>query len=129
MIYTFEIPGTLPTLNQYVDMERTNRFVAAKAKRATQDEILWSLMGHPEFDGHVYIAFTWVRPNMRNDKDNVAFAKKFILDALQEAGVIKNDSWRMCTPFDLAFKLNKDNPRTIVTIADTLEEIYGDTHA
>lgn len=129
MIYTFEIPGILPTLNQYVDVERTNRFVAAKVKRETQDTILWSLMGHPSFDGHVYVAFTWVRPNAKCDKDNVAFAKKFILDALQEAHVIKNDSWRMCTPFDLGYKVNKQNPRTIVRIADTLEEIYGDTHA
>lgn len=129
MIYTLEIPGTLPTLNKYVEAERTNRFMAAKLKRETQEQIAWLTLGHPIFDGHVYIAFTWIRPDMRSDKDNVAFAKKFILDALQEAGVIKNDSWRMCTPFDLGFKVNKDNPRTIVRIADTLEEIYGDTHA
>lgn len=129
MIYTFEIPGILPTLNQYVDAERTNRFMAAKLKRGTQEQIEWLTLGHPIFDGHVYVAFTWIRPDMRSDKDNVAFAKKFILDALQEAGVIKNDSWRMCTPFDLGYKVNKQNPRTIVRIADTLEEIYGDAHA
>lgn len=129
MIYTLEIPGTLPTLNQYVNAERTNRFAAAKIKRKTQETIMWQMLGHPVFEGHVYVAFTWIRPDMKSDKDNVAFAKKFILDALQEAGVIKNDSWRMCTPFDLGFKVNKDNPRTIVRIADTLEEIYGDTHA
>ena len=28
----------------------------------------------------------------RRDKDNVAFAKKFILDALQKSGVLKNDN-------------------------------------
>lgn len=129
MIYTLEIPGTLPTLNRYIETERTNRFIAAKLKRDTQEQIAWLTLGHPVFDGHVYVAFTWIRPDMRSDKDNVAFAKKFILDALQEAHVIKNDSWRMCTPFDLGFKVNKDNPRTIVRIADTLEEIYGDAHA
>lgn len=129
MIYTLEIPGTLPTLNQYVDAERTNRFIAAKLKRDTQEYISWLTLGHPVFHSHVYVAFTWIRPDMRCDKDNVAFAKKFVLDALQEAGVIENDSWRMCTPFDLGYKVNKKHPRTIVRIADTLEEIYGDTHA
>lgn len=129
MICTLEIQGTLPTLNQYVNAERTSRFVAAKIKRETQDAIMWQMLGHPVFKGHVYVAFTWIRPDMRSDKDNVAFAKKFVLDALQEAGVIKNDSWRMCTPFDLGYKVNKQNPRTIVRIADTLKEIYGDTHA
>lgn len=129
MIYTVEFAGVLPTFNQYSGLERTNRLKAAEVKRQVQDGLLRQMTDAKSFNGHVYVGFVWIRPDMRYDKDNVAFAKKFILDALQEAHVIKNDSWRMCTPFDLGFKVNKDNPRTIVRIADTLEEIYGDTHA
>lgn len=55
---------------------------------------------------------------MRSDKDNVAFAKKFILDALQEVGVITKDSWKLCTPYDRKFAVNKSNPRTVVLITD-----------
>ena len=40
----------------------------------------------------VHITFVWHEPNKRRDKDNVAFAKKFILDALQKAGRLKNDN-------------------------------------
>lgn len=129
MIYTVEFTGVLPTFNQYSALERTNRLKAAEVKRQVQDGLLRQMTDAKSFNGHVYVGFVWIRPDMRYDKDNVTFAKKFILDALQEAHVIKNDSWRMCTPFDLGYKVNKQNPRTIVRIADTLEEIYGDTHA
>lgn len=118
MRYTFEIPGTLPTLNEYVNRERTNRFSAASLKKKTQAYIKAFLLDAPKFEGCVEVHFEWIRPDMRCDKDNVAFAKKFVLDALQEAGVIKKDSWKLCTPYDVRYACNKTNPRTIVTIMD-----------
>lgn len=118
MRYTFEIPGTLPTLNEYVNRERTNRFSAASLKKKTQAHIKAFLLDAPRFDGRVEVLFEWIRPDMRCDKDNVSFAKKFVLDALQEAGVIKNDAWKLCTPYDVRYACSKANPRTIVTIVD-----------
>lgn len=119
MIYKLEIPGTLPTLNEYVNKERTNRFAAAKIKKDTQEYIRSFIpFGSPQFNGAVVVSFRWVRPDMRSDKDNVAFAKKFILDALQEAEIIEKDSWKLCTPYDIGFAVNKQNPRTIVTITN-----------
>lgn len=123
MIYKLEIPGTLPTLNEYVNKERTNRFAAAKVKKDTQEYIRSFIpFGSPQFKGSVVVYFRWVRPDMRSDKDNVAFAKKFILDALQEAGIIEKDSWKLCPPYDIGFAVNKQNPRTIVTIKKVGEE-------
>ena len=119
MRFTFEIPGTLPTLNQYVDHERANRFAAAAMKRKTQERIVTAMGGiAPHFEGEVTVQFEWIRPDARSDKDNVAFAKKFILDALQQAGVIASDSWKLCTPRDVRFAVNKSEPRTIVTVTD-----------
>lgn len=118
MEFTFEIPGTLPTLNQYVNRERTNRFSAASLKRKTQDYIRAFILDAPKFPGQVTVWFDWIRPDMRSDKDNVAFAKQFVLDALQEAGVITKDSWKLCTPYDRKFAVNKSNPRTVVLITD-----------
>lgn len=125
MIAKFSIPGTLPTLNQYSAKERIHRQAAAKLKRETQEAIRWHIKAHgvPSFDGHVYVGFIWVRPDARSDKDNVTFAKKFILDALQEAGVIKRDSWKLCSPYDLGYAVNKRNPRTVVIITDSYEEL------
>lgn len=122
MRYVFEIPGKLPTLNQYVDAERSNRFYAAKVKRQAQAEVRTAIAaGAPSFKGAVAVWIYWVRPDMRSDKDNVAFAKKFVLDALQEAGVIRKDSWKLCTPYDIGFAVNKDNPRTVVLVQDEWE--------
>lgn len=128
MVYTFDILGKLPTLNEYSKAERTNRHMAAKLKRETQDSIIAQIpQNAPSFNGAVLVAFRWVRPDMRCDKDNVAFAKKFILDALQEAGIITTDSWKLCTPYDIGFAVNKQNPRTIVTIANSYDEIRKET--
>ena len=71
--------------------------------------------------------FAWYRPDKRTDKDNVAFAKKFVLDALQIVGVIPNDTWNLCTPYDTAFAIDKANPRTEITITtdEKTEEIHG----
>lgn len=38
------------------------------------------------------ITFVWHLKNKRKDLDNVAFAKKFILDGLVKAGTLKNDN-------------------------------------
>ena len=122
MIYTVEIPGRLPSLNDYVRAERSNRHSAAKIKRETEDMIVALLNGAPSFDKPVLVLFDWIRDDMRTDKDNVAFAKKFVLDALQSAGVISRDSWSLCTPFDRRFAINRTNPRTIVTITDEMPE-------
>ena len=119
MRYEFEIPGTLPTLNEYINRERTNRFAAAKIKKETQEYIRSCIpLDAPHFRGVVKVGFKWIRADMRSDKDNVAFAKKFILDALQEAHVIERDSWKLCTPYDFGFAVNKQNPRTIVVIEE-----------
>ncbi len=119
MRHIFEIPGTLPTLNEYVNRERANRYAAAALKKKAQQQVIASIRSDaPRFAGDVTVWFTWIRPDMRCDKDNVAFAKKFILDALQAAGVIKKDSWKLCTPYDAGFAVNKKNPRTIVEIED-----------
>ena len=41
--------------------------------------------------GKVDLLFEW-HSSTRHDPDNVAFAKKFILDGLQAAGVLENDN-------------------------------------
>ena len=121
MRYVFEIPGALPTLNEYMNRERANRYAAASMKKQAQKRICECMENPPRFKGYVEVEFSWYRPDMRSDKDNVAFAKKFILDALQEAGVIRKDSWKLCTPYDVGFMVNRKNPRTVVCVTGEAE--------
>ena len=43
-------------------------------------------------NGPVRLNFIWYEKTKRRDPDNVASAKKFILDALQKQGILPNDS-------------------------------------
>ena len=111
--YKLTIPGLLPGLNEYIDAERSykGKYKAASMKRRTQ------LRG-VRFTRPVVIRYLWVEPSRRRDKDNIAFAKKFIQDALVEAGVLRNDGWSEIEGFSDDFALDPKNPRVEVTIEE-----------
>jgi len=51
-----------------------------------------------------HVTFIWIESNKRRDPDNVAFAKKFILDAAQKAGLIENDGHKQIAGFTDRFE-------------------------
>ena len=118
MIYT--IPGTLPGLNDYISAERGNKYAGASMKKRVQSMIVSQVGRLPfqEFDCPVFISYTWYEPNRRRDLDNVAFAKKFIQDALVEAGVLQGDGWKHVVGFEDRFSVDKDNPRIEIQITE-----------
>ena len=121
MRYTLTIPGTLPGLNDYTKSNRTNKYAAAQMKKATQNLIGYCILQqlkHVHITQPVKIAFTWYEPNKKRDKDNVAFAKKFIFDALVESHVIPNDGWKNIDSFSDSFKVDAQSPRVEVEIME-----------
>ena len=86
-----EIPLKLPSLNEYINECRKNRYAGANMKRKVQNDIAPYLYKIPKLT-KVKIDFTWVEGNKRRDYDNVCYAKKFILDALVELGKLKDDN-------------------------------------
>ena len=60
--------------------------------------------------------FTWYRKNRRTDPDNIAFAKKFLLDAMEEVGIIDNDGWKNVAGFIDDFFVDKSNPRVEIEL-------------
>lgn len=125
MRYKLTIPGTLPGLNDYTDMNRKNRYAAAQMKKKTQQLIAYCIMQQlrgVRFEKPVRIAFTWHEPNRKRDKDNIAFAKKFIFDALVEIGVIPNDGWKNVDSFSDDFSVDNENPRVEVEIIEVEED-------
>lgn len=96
----FEIPFRLPTLNEYTDKCRGNRYGGAGLKKSVERNIQQVLSSKDFYiSSPVHIEFIWHEPNRRRDKDNVAFAKKFILDALQKSGRLPNDNNRYISGF------------------------------
>ncbi len=98
------------TLNEYINAERGNRFQGAKIKRNETEKIIWLCRAQylKPIDTKVKIDFTWFVANRRKDPDNIAFTKKFILDGLVKAGVLKNDNLNVIVGFSDKFVLVKD---------------------
>lgn len=116
----FVIPGTFTDLNTYSNAERRNRFLASKIKKDETERVaieaqlnkLPAALNQP-----LMFHFVWHCDNKRKDPDNISFAKKFILDGLQDAGVITNDGWGQIAGFSDTFILDKDNPRVELIIS------------
>lgn len=114
--YSFIIEGRFPSLNQYINAERRNRYAGAKIKHEETERAAAAARSLPHIDKPVTVAFRWVEPNRRRDTDNVAFAKKFILDGLVQANVLDDDDPAHVTGFSDTFAYDKNNPRVEVTI-------------
>lgn len=82
-----------PTLNEYIDCERGSTIAAAAMKKKCTEQVKEQclLQQIQPVNGKVDLLFEW-HSSTRHDPDNVAFAKKFILDGLQLAGVLENDN-------------------------------------
>ena len=84
----------LPTLNQVISVERRNRYAAAQLKKRTEQSIVSSLKTNAGLDGLVLeypvdMIYQWHRKDRRTDPSNVAFAVKYLEDAMQTAGIIE----------------------------------------
>ena len=88
--------GKLPSLNELIKAGRTNRYVGAKVKRDLTQNLAWIFKAQArgkKYTDKVTIAIHCYEGNLRRDDDNVlSGACKVILDALQVAGIIPNDS-------------------------------------
>lgn len=118
MTYQAVIHGRLPGANEYITASRTNKYIGAKMKKEAQELVKWQITRLPKLRGKVEIAFRWVEPNTRRDLDNVAFGKKFILDALQELGKLENDDRKHVVGFTDTFAVDKADPRIELTIKE-----------
>ena len=110
----------LPGLNEYVDICRQNRFQAANFKKEIEEDCLIFIKAglRGKTFTQVGITFTWFEKDKRRDKDNIAFAKKFILDAMQKGKIIVNDGWSQIKYFKDEFEIDKSNPRVEVIIEE-----------
>lgn len=107
-VLRIEMPIKLPSLNEYVNACRSNPYVGAKMKKDSEELIGWFIKKIAPFRNPVEVSFTWVEPNRRRDVDNIAFGKKFILDALVKNGVLEDDSQRYVRALSDSFKIGND---------------------
>jgi len=124
MQHKFTIPGTLPGLNEYISAERSNKYQAAQMKKQAEHVIIQTIkaqLRNVTIHVPIIINYLWVEKNARRDKDNIAFAKKFIQDGLVKAGIIGNDGWEWIDGFTDEFSIDKKNPRVEVLIKESTQ--------
>lgn len=94
----FTIEYKLPSLNDYIAACRSNRFAGAKMKEEYEQVIGWYIIQAlnknelRKVKNPCEVYFIWHEKTIKRDADNVAFAKKFILDALVKSGILANDT-------------------------------------
>ena len=103
-----EIPFKLPSLNEYINVCRTNPYKAAKFKSDLEYQIGAYVSWIPVFTKPIKIHFHWVEDSKRRDLDNVCAAKKFILDAMVKQGKLKDDNRKCVTAFTDTFSYDKE---------------------
>lgn len=120
MEYKFEIDKRLMGLNEYTSFNRGNKYGGNEAKQKEQAYIIWCIkeqLGDLKIEKPVVGRFTWVEENKRRDLDNICFAKKFILDALVKAKVLKDDNRKIVTNFIDKFEY-ADKSKVIVELEE-----------
>lgn len=94
----FIIEQRLPGLNDYTRACRAHWSKGADFKASVERDIIWAIKAaqgrgllHP-VDKRIVLHIEWHERDKRRDVDNIVFAKKFILDAMQKAGIIPDDN-------------------------------------
>lgn len=90
-------------------------------KNQAENIIAWSIKASKDkkqFDKPVAVRFVWVESNRKRDKDNIAFAKKFIFDALVDCKILKGDGWEFVDSFSDDFRVDSKNPRVEIEIIE-----------
>lgn len=117
MTQAFTINMKLPSLNEYINLCRTNKYKAAKFKADIEADIAIYLYQMEHYTNPIKIHFHWIEGNKRRDLDNICFAKKFILDAMVKTGKLKDDNRKCVTAFTDSFYYGKET-KVIVEIEE-----------
>lgn len=107
----------LPSLNEYIDVCRRNKYQAAQFKAGIEEQIGWFIKGLPRFTKPVTIHFHWIEENRKRDPDNFTQSKKFILDALVKFGKLENDTQKWIHGFTDTWSVG-EKARVIIDIKE-----------
>ncbi|MFP4662686.1 MAG: RusA family crossover junction endodeoxyribonuclease [Halanaerobiales bacterium] len=117
--FKITIPGEMPGLNKITKAAKDHYHAYNNMKRENTELVMLIANKLPKMKS-VKLNITWYCKNKRRDPDNIAAAKKFILDGLVEAGVLKNDGWSEVKGWEESWEVDKDNPRVEVTLEGEL---------
>jgi len=132
-VMTLEIRAEIPTLNKVINIERRNRYAAAKLKATTETNIIRSLTravhtSIPEAAYPLHMSYHWHRKDKRTDPSNVAFGIKYIEDALQRAGLLDNDGPKQIQSITHTYDYGAKNDWVELTIYSESPSVVDQDH-
>ena len=111
-------------LNEYVNACR-GHWSKGNAIKREQTELVEAYATKARLkprDGPIEVGISWIEGKARGGKlrdvDNIAFAAKFVLDALVETGIIPDDNPRYVRNVYHHFTFNADEPRIEVVLME-----------
>ena len=114
------IMGSLVKLNEHDEANRRNRFLGAKLKKEMTHLVAQQASSLEVIQKPILLRFHWYFAS-RHDFDNIAFAKKYILDGMIEAGKLPNDNQKWVHGFrgDYFHRVEKGQEKVVVVIKDS----------
>lgn len=129
MVRRLTIPGRLPGLNEIIADARTIRVGVTKTGRRYEfnryQEVLKKWKQHiakqalhqtfRPVEEPSWFTFLLFEPHRKRDPDNICSgARKIVLDALQDLGLLPGDDWRWIKGLASYWEVDKENPRVVV---------------
>lgn len=123
------IPYKLTSLNEYISAERGHRLSGARIKKQNTNICALYLkqaktkgleITHDQYP--LQIIFRWYAADKRKDLDNIAFAKKYIMDAMQKVGLIENDGYKQVQEYTDIYLIDSKKPRVEIEIRSKADE-------
>ncbi len=113
------IPGIFITQNEHEQAARSHWSKGAEARKSDTLYVQLHRNVRAALPVTVYpvkVSFVWFRTDKRCDLDNIAFAKKSVLDGLVLAGVLAGDGYKFIQQSQDFYVIDKKNPGVEVTI-------------
>lgn len=132
MKYVLTIDRQLPSLNEYIHKLNSHYQIGAKFKREVENDIIgyiWLAKAKGELrkitEYPVELNIEWHEKDKKRDVDNIKSATKFILDAMQSAGIIENDGRKFIS--QIHDTIVNDKKTFVVIEITTLKKENGET--
>ena len=101
-----KIDYKLDNWNDTININRKNKFMAAKRKKIEMGYIKYFLMGKSKIKNYpIKLICTWHVKNIGSDLDNKSI--KAVLDEMQEIGILENDNIRHIN--EITYRAAKDS--------------------
>ena len=89
--YKKKVYNRFPTLNEQINIERSNKFAAATIKKVVTNTVRLQTIGKTKIDYPVIFTL-YIHSTTRHDLDNLGFCTKSIFDGMQKSGMLLNDN-------------------------------------